>query len=156
MRLYFVRHGKAEAGSGNDHDRQLTPAGAARLETEARVIQKLGIRPQVIYSSPRVRALQTAQIIAQVLDAPVEVRDEVNFDFNLSAVAALTADLSPEAEVMFVGHNPSMAQVVQGITGANVVLKTGSVARVDIDLPGRDLRGQLVWLLAPKVFDLLG
>jgi phosphohistidine phosphatase len=157
MKLYFVRHGKAQPadGSVDDHDRQLTRDGAARLETQARAMAQLGIRPDHIYSSPRVRAQQTAEIIAQVLKKKVEIREEVNFDFDVRAVAALINGLPDDAEVMFVGHNPSMEDVVRALTGGGVIMKVGGLARVDITATQPHLLGQLVWLLAPKVFDAL-
>lgn len=157
MRLYFVRHGKAEPGSGAmiDHDRPLTADGAARLQTEAQVLARLGVAPDRIYSSPRVRARQTADILAGALQKQVEVREEVNFDFDLDAVVQLTEGLPDNAEVMFVGHNPSMEAVVRLLTGAEVLMKVGSLARVDVEPGAGPLRGRLIWLLAPRVFDAL-
>jgi phosphohistidine phosphatase len=157
MRLYFVRHGKAEEASGgiDDHERRLTPQGADRLQHAARVMLQLGIKPNPIYSSPRVRARQTAEIIGRVLNQPVQIREEVNFGFDLGGVAALIRDLPPDAQVMFVGHNPSISDVIRAMTGAEVDMKVGSLARVDVDRPENGLRGPLVWLLAPRVFDAL-
>jgi phosphohistidine phosphatase len=158
MKLYLVRHGKAQAGGGTieDAERQLTSDGKKRLETEAQVLARLGIDPAHIYSSPRVRARQTAEIIAHALKKTVEIREEVNYDFDIGAIATLIQGLPPDAEVMFVGHEPTMSDAILAMTGANVVMKVGGLARVDIDSPHTDLRGQLVWLLAPRVFDGLG
>ncbi len=155
MQLYLMRHGKAETGTGADHERRLTAVGAKRLASEARVIKRLGIRPAHIYSSPRVRARQTAAIIARALGMEVEVNEAMNFGFDSAAVLTLTQDLPTDAQVMFVGHNPSMSDVVQALTGANVEMKVGGLARVDILYREPSLRGHLVWLLAPKVFDAL-
>ena len=155
MQLYLVRHGKAEEGTGDDHERRLTADGIKKLETEARVIKELGIRPTRIYSSPRVRARQTAEIIARALGMDITIDEAVNFGFDLSAVARLISGLPEDAQVMFVGHNPSMSNVVQALTGASVDLKVGGLARVDILFPGPALSGQLAWLLAPRVFEAL-
>ncbi len=157
MKLYFVRHGKAQPGEGRmeDHDRPLTPDGIARMETEAQVLARLGMKPDHIYSSPRLRAQQTAEILAKALKGEVEIREEVNFDFDVTAVAALTQGLPDDAEVMFVGHNPSMEDTIRALTGADVMMKVGSLARVDVTQAAAPLRGQLIWLLAPKVFDAL-
>lgn len=157
MKLYFVRHGKAQTADGSipDHDRQLTTDGAARMQAEARVMARLGIKPDRIYSSPRVRALQTAEIIGKAVKTPVEIREEVNFDFDMSAVKALTQGLANEAEIMFVGHNPSMEVVLHQLTGADVMMKVGSLARVDTSTPNSAQHGYLIWLIAPRVFDAL-
>jgi phosphohistidine phosphatase SixA len=86
----------------------------------------------------------------------VTVDEAVNYGFGYDAVAALTRDQPALADIVFVGHNPSMPQTVYSLTGANIDMKTGSLARVDIMPGGEVLRGSLVWLIAPKVFDALG
>ena len=155
MRLYFLRHGKAEQQAASDHERELTPAGAERIAVAATVMAKLGLAPGHIFSSPRVRARQTAAIVAGALGKTVEIDDAVNFSFDLEAVETLVRDLADDEEVMFVGHEPSMSLTVGQLTGADVRMKVGGLARVDVenDLP---LRGQLIWLIAPVVFDALG
>lgn len=158
MKLYLVRHAEAEDASDavSDHNRRLTAAGISRTQTAAQVMQRMGLKPRRIFSSPRVRAVQTAEIISEALKTPVEIHEAVNFEFDIQAVETLGSGLEDGAEVMFVGHDPSMSKVVSDLTGANVVLKKGSLARIDIVTIASPLRGRLVWLIAPKVFDALG
>lgn len=153
MRLYFVRHGKAEQAAESDHARELTTKGAARVRVLAGALAHMGVTPDYVYASPRVRAQQTAQIMADMLGATVETRDAVNFSFSLEAVETLTSDLSPDSDVMFVGHNPSMSQVVQDICGAQVSMKTGAVACVETGSSSR--YGMLQWYVYPKMFEKL-
>lgn len=156
MRLYLMRHGYAEDGFGKpDEQRELNAKGVIRIKTAAQVLKTLGINPTHIYSSPRVRAYQTAEIVAQALGKSVEIEDSVNFDFSRNAVKQLADGKDQRAELMFVGHNPSMSEVIQDITGANVVMKPGGLARIDLVDPSKML-GQLSWFIAPKVFDGLG
>ena len=155
MRLYFLRHGHAEdGGMGSDHDRELTAEGIARLNTAAKAMRQLEIRPAVIFSSPRVRAQQTAEIVAKALEAEVQIREEVNFRFDAPAVRRLISQLDDEDEAMFVGHEPSMGLTVRALTGAEIEMKKGGLVRVDV-LNRHTTRGVLVWLIAPKVFDAL-
>lgn len=156
MRLYIMRHGYAEEGLGKtDSQRELNTKGLMRVKTAAKLLKNLGINPTHIYSSPRVRAYQTAEIVAQALGKVVEIEDAVNFDFDHNAVKQLAQNEDVYAELMFVGHNPSMTEVIQDITGANIIMKPGGLARIDIYDQPRML-GQLSWLIAPKVFDSLG
>jgi phosphohistidine phosphatase len=157
MKLYFFRHGEAEAlVSGiTDHDRKLTAKGLERTKTAAKALVALNVRPTYIYSSPRIRAHQTAEILAKAFGKDVEIREEVNFDFDLLAIGKLIAGLSENQDVLFVGHEPSLSQVVGQLTGGNVMMKKGGLARVDVVLPTSPLRGQLAWLIPPKVFDVL-
>ncbi len=156
MKLYFLRHGYAEDGSAtiSDHDRQLTPEGVRRMQTAAQVIARLNLKLTHIYSSPRVRAAQTAEIVAGVVGLTVMIRDEVNFDFDVAAVQRLVEPLNPADRVMFVGHNPSMSEVVQELSGALVEMKKGGLAMVEL-LSTVPPLGTLNWLLTPKIFDTL-
>jgi phosphohistidine phosphatase len=156
MQLYLMRHGHAEdAGAGmDDHDRRLTENGKARIAAAGRVLKQLSVRPDTIFSSPRVRALQTAEIVAEALGIPVQIREEVNFGFSVAGIQTLTSDLPHDASAMFVGHDPSMSMVVGQLSGAEVSMKKGGLARIDLFAPEAS-KGELVWLIAPKVFDAL-
>jgi phosphohistidine phosphatase len=155
MRLYFLRHGHAEdGGMGSDHDRALTADGVAHLHTAATVMHQLEIRPAVIFSSPRVRAQQTAEIVAKTLGADIQIREEVNFRFDAQAVRRLINQLDDADEAMFVGHEPSMSMTVRALTGADIQMKKGGLARIDL-VNRHTSRGVLVWLLAPRVFAAL-
>ena len=155
MRYYFVRHGIAEDMIDDDFSRELTARGRRRVAISAAVMKRLNLQPARIFSSPRLRARQTAEIIGDTLGLPVSLADEVNFGFDLKDINRLTRDSRIDDEVMFVGHNPDMSVLVHQLTGVDVSMKKGGLARVD--LLGRGARhGELVWLIAPKVFDALG
>ncbi len=154
MRYYFVRHGIAVDWAASDFARELAARGRQRVHTSAKVMKTLGIKPTVIYASPRLRARQTAEIIAAELGLEITLADEVNFGFDLAAVQALSQGLSADDEVMFVGHNPDMSRLVYQLTGASVGMKKGGLARIDV-IQRRAQQGELVWLIAPKVFDAL-
>ncbi len=154
MRYYFLRHGIAEDIESSDFARELTERGRRRVANSAQVLQRLNIKPTRIYSSPRLRARQTAEIVADVLGRSVILAEEVDFGFDLGDVRTLTEDLRSGDEVMFVGHNPDMSLVLRRLTGADVSMKKGGLARVDVISRGA-LQGELVWLIAPKVFDAL-
>lgn len=153
MRLYFLRHGIAyDAAPGTpDASRELTEAGIANTRDAARVLAALGFQPGVIYSSPLTRARQTAEIVAQAVGTAVEVRAEVGPGFNIAAVAALTRDLPPDAEVLFVGHEPDFSSTITALVGGRIVMKKGALARVDV-ITLEPLVGELMWLIAPKIF----
>lgn len=154
MKLYFIRHGEAEDLAPTDHDRELTERGKERVARASRVLKRLGVAPMSIYTSPRIRAKQTAKLIGDALDIEPTIVEDVNFGFNTSHVKGFLQDLSSKDEVMFVGHNPDMSQIVHKLTGASVSMKKGGLARIDV-INAKVRRGELVWLIAPKVFDAL-
>ena len=70
MDLYFLRHGDAlgkEEWKGDDNARVLSEEGAARMLREARTMAELSLGIALILSSPLLRALKTAQIVAESL-----------------------------------------------------------------------------------------
>jgi phosphohistidine phosphatase len=154
MQLYFLRHAEAEGHHRDDYYRELTARGHQRTETAGKVMKRLAIAPTHIFSSPRIRARQTADIVAKILGIPVEERSEVDFGFNAQHVGALTSNLSSTDSILFVGHNPSMSSVVNDLCGADVNMKKGGLARIDL-YTRKPLAGELLWLITPKVFDTL-
>ena len=155
MRLYFLRHGIAEDLAASDFERELTKRGRRRVLTSAKVMTRLGIAPRQIFSSPRLRARQTAEIVADALGMAATISEAVNFGFDLRDLRRLTQDFSADDELMFVGHNPDMSLLASEITGADASMKKGGLARIDV-IGKRVDEGELVWLIAPKVFDALG
>ncbi len=154
MRLYFLRHGIAEDLARSDFARELTSRGRRRVKKSAAVMAALGIAPVRIYSSPRLRSRQTADIVAEAIGLPVTLAEPLDFGFDLPDVRRLTDDLDIDDEVMFVGHNPDMSLLVNALTGVAVSMKKGGLARVDAYVAEAGA-GELVWLIAPKVFDAL-
>ncbi|GAB1422038.1 hypothetical protein MASR2M15_22450 [Anaerolineales bacterium] len=149
-----MRHGDATDLTGQDHDRQLTEQGITKTTRAAQVLKGFDIHFHAIYSSPRLRAQQTAAIIAEVMDAKVILREEVNFGFSLQKVELLIESAPENANILFVGHNPSISDVIHRLTGANINMRKGALARVDLLRPGL-LRGELVYLITPKAFKVL-
>src|SRR5271155_3406021 len=93
VRLYIMRHGPAEdhAASGRDFDRALTASGRERVRDVARALVEGGEAPLVILTSPLVRALQTAEIVAGVVQLAEEKGGE-------AASVEIRRDLSPDGD----------------------------------------------------------
>lgn len=153
MRLYLLRHGKAEAHNLSDAQRRLTPAGLRRMERAAKVMARLELRPARIFSSPRVRSRQTADVVAAALGVEVAERGALDYGFSAADLPPLLAELPPDADLLCVGHNPYLPMVVQELSGAYIGMKPGGLARLKLDDGGR--HGVLEWLIAPRVFDAL-
>lgn len=157
MRIYFFRHALAEDNADGklaDAERQLTAKGVARTEQAARFLDALGVRPGVLYTSPLVRAVETANILGERLRLAVKVAPALAPGFNAEALEALLPGMGDDDEVMLVGHEPDFSSTITALTGlGRVVVKKGGLARVDV-VATAPLRGSLVWLLTPKIMDL--
>ena len=115
MKLYVMRHGPAEdvAPSGRDFDRALTTAGRARVKQVAELLAKHDEAPKAILASPLARALQTAEIVANVvnLEPAVAVRREIAPSGDMQTLVDELLGVSAR-RVMLVGHEPDVSALV--------------------------------------------
>jgi len=123
------------------------------MAREAKTMAKLSLNPDIILTSPLVRAKQTAEIVAKELGMRNRlIEDErLGLDFGPTRLATLLKDHANHKTIMLVGHEPSMSQTIAHlIGGAKIDFKKGSLACLNLHDPSL-LRAELVWLLPPKV-----
>ena len=154
MRLYFLRHGLAgdsTTWAGADDQRPLTPEGFARMQASARTISALELELDEIITSPYVRARQTADIVAAQLGLPVTAQASMVPGFSFPALERLLNTRLQAGALLLVGHEDDFSQLIgRLIGGGRVVMKKGSLARVDL-LQLQPPAGILNWLLPPKL-----
>jgi phosphohistidine phosphatase len=120
------------------------------MQRSAETLGRMGLEVDRILTSPLTRALQTAEIVAKRLGAPLLPDERLAEGFGTDALEELLAPLSPGARVMLVGHEPSFSLTIGAVVGgARIVCKKGTLARVDLH-SSRPLRGELVWLIPPR------
>src|SRR6516164_9424585 len=76
MQLYLLRHAEAEDGPTHDEQRALTNKGQKQARNVGKFCRDHSIIPEIILSSPLLRAEQTARILAQEVDTPDRVQLE--------------------------------------------------------------------------------
>jgi phosphohistidine phosphatase len=155
MNIYFVRHGVAAnrlEWEGSDEERPLTGKGKKQMKSMARLMQRLGVEADLIFTSPLKRALQTAKIIARELDREEKLVQDVRLapGFGTDKLKELLASHADKNALMLVGHEPDFSYIIGAlIGGGHVVCAKGGLARVDLTNP-QVLEGELVWLIPPK------
>jgi phosphohistidine phosphatase len=154
-RLILFRHGVAlERGEfeGDDDQRPLTAEGRKRTLESSRGLRRLGVRPDAIFSSPLVRALQTAEIAARGLrcdPALIQVSEALRPDADPGELVKLLGEA--EQELLCVGHAPNLDRVLGELLAGGATfsaLKKSGAARVD--LGALDSPPSLTWLLGPR------
>ena len=151
--LWLLRHGEAEPhGDRPDAERRLTRRGEEQSRAAGRALAGLDIRFHLVFTSPRVRALDTARLALEALGSELVVHDPLGGSFDADEALVLAASGGDDQRTMLVGHNPDFEQVVHDLTGAEVDLKKGGIA--GIRLTGAR-RGELVALLRPREVDRL-
>lgn len=159
MKIFFMRHGIAEPahGSVKDHDRALTEEGRTQVSQIAQAMQRLSIKPDIILTSPLVRARETAEIIAQALAVQLETANDLQPGCILDDLQRLLRRY-PQETVMLVGHQPDFSALAARLINADergMLLKKGGIIRIDIDGRPQAGRGRMVTLLTPKTMVLL-
>jgi phosphohistidine phosphatase len=147
QQLWLLRHGEAEPhGARPDFDRRLTVRGEEQSRAAGRALAKLEIRFQFVFTSARVRALDTARLACEALGVEPIVDESLNSGFDADNALELAAAAGEDKRVLFVGHNPDFVEVIHDLTGASVEMKKGGVAGVRMH--GR--QGELIVLMRPR------
>ena len=133
--LWLLRHAEAADGAPDD-ERPLTERGFRHADAAGRALAYLGETIDACLSSPKLRAVQTAERACEPLG--VEVRIEPRLSGEPFDVEQLTAGLGT---VLIVGHDPSMSLMLHDLTGTQARMKKGALACVN--------KGELVTLLRP-------
>jgi phosphohistidine phosphatase len=111
--IYLVRHGKSSWENMNyqDYERPLLKKGINRTRKIAGFLSEKKASPDLIISSHAVRAYETAKLLAEKLNYPVETIqiDENLYSLGQKAMEIILLGLDDSLnEVMLVGHNPDM------------------------------------------------
>ena len=149
MRLYFLRHGRADwpDWKKTDDERPLTEFGKKEMRQVAKFLNRLKVQPDLIVTSPLPRASQTAKIAAEQLKTKPREDEALEPGFGMSELSNVLKRHSSKI-LMLVGHEPDFTSVIFGLTGARLKLSKGGVALVDIDPESEE--GKLLWLFPPK------
>ncbi len=163
MMLYVMRHGPAEdrALSGRDEERALTREGRALVRRMGEALRDLRAshtdNALRFLSSARVRARQTAMIVAEIVSpsgTTIELCDELGGerDIPLHFVEELAAG---DSDVLLVGHNPCLQDLVSDIARGHAGYMGFSTATIVALSPGAGPGSSLGWrittVLDPRI-----
>jgi len=151
--LDLLRHGTASSSSeGGDRQRRLAREGVQALEALAERLSGEGWRPDRAFSSPLLRARDSAAIVLRGSPAPVpvEVLDALEPDAEPSEVLDALAELGVSSgHVLLVGHQPLLGRLVGYLSGTEKALPTGTLVRVRCPNGPDQGTGRVVLTLGP-------
>jgi phosphohistidine phosphatase len=157
MQVHLLRHGTAEdiRAGGSDFERKLTPAGREEVR-HAIERARPAIAPTLILSSPFARAVETAEIAAEV----------VGYKGNIVRTEALVPTASPqlvwqemrsrpdELQILLAGHEPLLSQLTAYLLNCptlHVDMRKATLVRIDIDRFAGKPCGLLKWVRPPDL-----
>lgn len=136
--LFLVRHAKSswDDASLPDRDRPLAERGLRDVEKMGKRLAKREVEPDLILSSPALRARATAEAIAELLDYRHRdiVVDERLYACQADDLLEVIRALGDKPKrVMLVGHNPELSELAQRLSGEIVELPTCAIAEFRFD-----------------------
>ncbi len=161
LRLMLFRHGKSDwnANTRGDRDRPLNARGERAATTMGLVLRRMREIPDLVISSPAVRA-ETTAVLARISggwDSRLEIADDLYGAGPESALAVAARCGGDVERVMLVGHEPTWSLLAQQITGGRIMVKTATVLAFDLNIEkwtdaGR-VTGSLAFAVHPRMFD---
>jgi phosphohistidine phosphatase len=151
MELYLMQHGEAEPEEV-DPARPLTPLGREEVARVARVARKMGVRVGLILHSGKLRALETAEILARELGPEIEVRQADGLAPKDDPRAVLPAIEASSQNLVLVGHLPHLSRLASllliGDPGREVVaFRMGALVALERDSAGA---WKVRWIVPPE------
>jgi phosphohistidine phosphatase len=152
MKVYLVRHGEA-VSSGVDPKRPLSELGRADVHKVASFVKPLGISVEHIWHSGKLRAAQTAEIIAESVSVEKDCSARENLGPNDDVTTIVEEIETYDTSIMIVGHLPFLAYLTSQLLAckdiSNVTtFDAGSIACLSRSDPGR---WQIEWMITPKL-----
>ncbi len=123
MRVILIRHGDASMSSAlGDAGRHLSIEGRRQAAATGAALAERGVHPTRVWTSPLVRAVQTAELVLASLayDGVILARDDLYPDSAIDPFARALAQLDADATVIAVGHQPFMSTAASLLLGCSI------------------------------------
>jgi phosphohistidine phosphatase len=154
MRIYLVRHDESvnRVPGMPDAARYLSAQGRVSFREMARRFRETGALPTRMFTSPFVRAVQTAEILSETLryDGEVAVAPQLSPGFDVEGLNAVLDVCPGEREIAFVGHEPDMGGILTRLLSLpqGYAMRKGAIAALDVPDSGNRVRADFAWLLS--------
>ena len=162
MKLLLLRHAaavpRATPGVGDD-ERPLTLSGKAAFRVGARGLALIVRRPDLLLTSPLVRARATAEIVARAFKRIVPTVEPALADESVNGIVVALKTHPPDVTIALVGHEPALSALLARVLGSShgprLAFQKGGAALLDLP-DGPAALGRLIWFLPPRVLRALG
>ena len=158
--LLILRHAKSSWKNSNlpDHQRPLNKRGKKDAPRLGKWLREEDLVPEVILCSSAVRASSTAKAVIEEsgFDGEIVLKDEFYEDPESDTFYNQLSGLPDEVGcAMVVGHNPSLEELVEDLTGEYIRLPTAALAQINLPIQNwwvlaSGVRGNLVQVWRPR------
>ncbi len=159
--LFILRHAKSswKDDSLQDFDRPLNGRGRKAAEVIGTLMRNKKLTPDLVLSSPAVRARETIQIVMKTARLPVELRyDQRIYEAGPLQLLEVISQIEEDKDsVLLVGHNPGLEELLQVLTGSVEHMATATLGKIDLKAAkwskALEDKGTLDWLVKAKELD---
>jgi phosphohistidine phosphatase len=158
MRIFILRHAIAEdTAKGGDAQRALSEEGRKKMKDAAAGFARLELEIDAIYSSPLIRAVQTAEILAKAIGYrnKIETMEELSPGHSPESVGKRLQSLKKLNNIVLSGHEPNCSELASFLLGgAQIEFKKGSICLIETESCASG-SGTLLWHLSPQALRLM-
>ena len=155
VELGLLRHahaGDPAAWDRPDDLRPLTNKGRQQAERLGRFLAAAGFVPDAVLTSPRIRARETAELVADSLGMSVRIDPRLGSFLDLATVGAILDDAGGPGRPVLVGHDPDFSDLLVLLTGSpGLRMRKGAFALLDVERPLTPGSAELRWLVPPDL-----
>jgi phosphohistidine phosphatase len=162
MKIFLIRHAEAidlETGIVSSDDfRFLTPKGRKVSRTVFRKLKEELANPGIVFTSPLIRAVQTAEILANTVrfENELEIANELATANSVGEVLKLVKRNTVFDSIVLVGHEPMMGMIVHSVSekkDPSFSFKKSGVCRLDYD--NKEDEWKFIWYYNPKTNEFI-
>lgn len=153
MLLHLLRHahaGDPMAWDGPDAARPLSDKGRGQSKRLGEHLAVIGFSTDRLITSPKLRAAQTAELVAERIGTDVTIDERLAGGLDLDTLESILGDAGDPERAVIVGHDPDFSDLLAELCGsAGLTLRKGAFARIETDRPLRADAATLRWLIPP-------
>ena len=157
MYLHLLRHadaGDPETWDGPDAARPLSEKGRVQSSRLGEHLARIGFTADAVVTSPKLRASETAEIVADHIVASVTEDRRLAGAVDPETVDDILDGLGDVQRVVLVGHDPDFSDLLSTLCAAKLSMRKGAFARLEVERPMRPGHATLRWLLPPDALKL--
>ena len=132
--LFLLRHAKAISTSEalRDSDRSLSDQGRKQAELVGKYLKQKNIGLDLVLSSTALRARETTELVLTAAECMSEVRyDQHMYEASRQQLLEVVSEIEEEKkEVLLVGHNPGIEELLKRLTGRFESMGTATLAKI--------------------------
>lgn len=150
LTVLLARHGYAESMAEDDSQRALTGEGRRHARQIGSMLQEQAPALDAIFTSPLVRAVQTAEIFAAAtgIDSPIAARLAIAEPPTLESLTDFISSLHVDLKtVLIVGHQPTMGLLVTALAERPAPASFSPASVVSVEFEARGELGRIRWML---------